>query len=390
VDRIPAICGGAPAFADGPPAWPRQTPEVLEALQAAYRSGAWGRYLGPHCEALVERISQDLQTPHVRLCSSGTVAVELALRGLGIEPGDEVLIAAYDFPGNFRAIAAAGATPVVVDVDVDTFGIDVRQIEQACGPKTRAVIASHLHGGLVDMPALVDIARGSELGVVEDACQAAGATVYGRPAGAWGDVGTFSFGGSKLLTAGRGGAVIAQSPAVMQRMKVFSEQGNDAYPLSELQAAVLLPQCDSLPQDHARRESSARALSESLSRHPAFRLPKTPDARNSPPYYKLGILLDHAKLGGATRDDFCRAARAEGIALDPGFRGFLRRGPTRCRQASVLTGAEQVVDEVAVLHHPVLLESEAIVHRVGEVLQHLATCFASGAVRLPQTEANEP
>ncbi|MGC3968325.1 MAG: aminotransferase class V-fold PLP-dependent enzyme [Pirellulales bacterium] len=349
---------------------------------AAYADGSWGRYHGPHGEALCARMREDLALPHVRLCSSGTIAVELALRGLGVEAGDEVLLGGYDFPGNFRAIAAIGAVPVLVDILPATCGVDAAQVASACTTQTRAMVVSHLHGGTVDMPAILDAARSRGLSVVEDACQAAGATICGRPAGTWGDAGVFSFGGSKLLTAGRGGAVVTSSSAVFQRMKVFSEQGNDAFPLSELQAAVLLPQWNNLSSDHARRAAAGRILHEMLAGNQAVRpiVPATADC--SPAYYKLGLLAAPSPSGEATRDHFCRAARAEGIAIDAGFRGFLNRTSSRCRRVGALRGAAQIARDVALLHHPVLLESEAVVRRVGETLLDLTKAFADGTIRL--------
>ncbi len=113
--------------------------------------------------------------PYVWLCSSGTAAVELALRGLGVGPGDEVILAAYDFKANFTDVLALGALPVLVDLRPDDWQLDVEQVESALGPRTRAVIASHLHGGSVSMHRLREILAGREIGIVEDVCQCPGA-----------------------------------------------------------------------------------------------------------------------------------------------------------------------------------------------------------------------
>ncbi len=207
-----AFCGGAPAFADGPPAWPRQTPEVLDALHAAYRSGAWGQYLGPHCEALVERMSQDLQSAAVRLCSSGTVAVELALRGLGVEPGDEVLIAAYDFPGNFRAIAAVGATPVVVVMSTLIRLALTSPNRAGLRAKDAAVIASHLPAASLTCRPWLKLPATGHWGWWKTPAKRGGYRVWSSG----GDLGRTSeriaSAAVSILTAGRGGAVIARSP----------------------------------------------------------------------------------------------------------------------------------------------------------------------------------
>jgi dTDP-4-amino-4,6-dideoxygalactose transaminase len=182
------------------------------------------------------------QVEHVLPCASGTIAVELALRGLGVVAGDEVILAAYDFGGNFRAIDAIGARPVLVDIGLNHWCLDADLLSQAISKSTRAVIVSHLHGTLANMRRIMEVAKDMQLGIVEDACQVPGAIVQGRPAGSWGDVGVLSFGGSKLLTAGRGGALLTSRADVFQRAKIYHERGNQAFPLSELQCAVLPPQ----------------------------------------------------------------------------------------------------------------------------------------------------
>ena len=193
--------GGKPVFPEGPPSWPLMDPEVREMLLAAYADGSWGRYHGRYCDRLVQQLAQSHAIEYVWLCASGTVAVEVALRGLGIGHGDEVVLAAYDFPGNFRAIEAVGARPVLVDIDCETWCLDARKVEQALGKETRAIVVSHLHGGIASMSRLRVLADQHGLAIVEDACQSPGACVEGRMAGTWGDVGVLSFGGSKLLTA---------------------------------------------------------------------------------------------------------------------------------------------------------------------------------------------
>jgi perosamine synthetase len=178
-----------PAFPDGPPAWPIPDDDVRAALDAAYADGSWGRYHGPNCQRLRAALAEYHGVEHVTLCCSGTIAVELALRGLKVGPDDEVLLAGYDFAGNFRAIEAVGARPALVDIEPATWCLDVERLEAAIAPETRAVIVSHLHGGLVPMRRLMHIAAARGIAVVEDACQAPGAIIDGRRAGTWGDAG---------------------------------------------------------------------------------------------------------------------------------------------------------------------------------------------------------
>ncbi len=187
--------------------------------------------------------------------------MEAALRALRIGPGDEVVMAAYDYESNFLTVHTLGAKPVLVDVHPDNWQLDPVNLEAAFTAQTKAVICSHLHGGLVPMRAVVEVAREHNVGVVEDAAQAPGATVDGKPAGTWGDVGTLSFGGSKLLTAGRGGALLFGDAQLYQRAKTWLHRGVQQWaPLSELQAAALRPQLRKLTAATIWRAERVRAL----------------------------------------------------------------------------------------------------------------------------------
>jgi perosamine synthetase len=351
------------AFPNGPPTWPVADEDVRAALLAAYADGSWGRYHGPHCDRLIAALAEYHALDHVTLCCSGTIAVELALRGLKIGPGDEVLLAGYDFAGNFRAIEAVGARPALVDINPATWCLDVDLLESAIEPETRAVIFSHLHGGLVPMRRLMKIAAARGIAVVEDACQAPGAIIDGRRAGTWGDAGVLSFGGSKLLTAGRGGAVLTRSAEVQQRIKVFAERGNDAFALSELQAAVLLPQLAKLDARNATRRERARQLLTQLADVSLLSPVQVADPPNEPAFYKIAWLV------ASDRERFIAAAQREGLAIDAGFRGFATRGSKRCRHATSLEHSLAAVERTVVLHHPELLESHSSIDRLGSAIR---------------------
>src|ERR1051326_3359878 len=194
----PAILGGIPLFPEGPPAWPPAWEEVLLALKQSLAEGSWGHYHGPNTRLLAERLAAYHEVEFVELCCSGTFAIELALRALQIGPGDEVILADYDFIGNFNDVVALGARPVLIDVAAHNWNLNPELIAEAISPATRAILVSHLHGGVVPMSRVVNIAREHGLAVIEDACQMPGALIEGRKAGTWGDIGVISFGGSKL------------------------------------------------------------------------------------------------------------------------------------------------------------------------------------------------
>ncbi len=365
------------ALPEGPPLWPIADESVREAMLAAFADGSWGRYHGRYLEQWQHQLVVYHGVTHAITCCSGTIAVELALRGLQIGAEDEVILAGYDFSGNFRSIEAVGARPVLVDIDPDSSGLDAGLVESAIGPQTRAIIVSHLHGGIVSMRTLREIADRRGLRLIEDACQIPGGRVEGRVAGTWGDVGVLSFGGSKLLTAGRGGAIITCDDSIAQRIKIFRERGNDAFPMSELQAAVLIPQLDLLGQRNALRRANAKQLALYLNELPGLTplIQSPPDSHAS--FYKLGVLLDESAVG-VSREQIVVAMQAEGVALDVGFRGFSRRGTSRCRRVGELPNSIRAAGNLMVLHHPVLLEPEATIRRVELAFQKVITAFAAG------------
>src|SRR5262245_20369201 len=157
-DKLLAVFGGKPVRPQGPSTWPLPDEDILRALEGAYRDGSWGKYHGNRVERFRKRVTEYHGVEFALVCGSGTFAVELALRALKIGPGDEVLMAAYDYPGNFLGIHAVGAVPVLVDVAGDNWNLDPKKIAPAIGPRTRAILASHLHGGVVPMNEVCEIA----------------------------------------------------------------------------------------------------------------------------------------------------------------------------------------------------------------------------------------
>jgi perosamine synthetase len=372
---LPAILGGEPIRPQGPPAWPIADDSILHAMQAAYGDGSWGRYHGGHVERLEQRLADMHQVEHVLTCGSGTFAVELALRALKVGPGDEVVMAAYDYGGNFLCVHAVGAHPVLVDVDADNWNLAPEALADTFGPATRAVIVSHLHGGLVPMREVMALAGRSGIAVIEDAAQAPGARVQGRLAGTWGDVGILSFGGSKLLTAGRGGALLTRRADVAQRARLWLQRGNHLCPLSELQAAVLLPQLDRLAERNNHRLHAVRLLEEQLRGVPGLRPFRNRALEDSAPvYYKLGFQFDAAHFG-LERERFVAALRAEGIAGDEGFRALhVGRSPNRWRSAGPLPQAARAHEGAIVLHHPILLGSEDELLQAVRAVEKIHSC----------------
>lgn len=367
----PAIRGGSPLFPQGPPGWPLPDEGVRLALETSFRDGSWGKYDGGNVSRLAQRLVGWTGLPFALTCASGTYAVEVALRALQVQPGHEVVLAAYDYPGNFLAVHSLGARAVLVDVHPDNWNLDPVGLRPALGPDTRALIVSHLHGGLVPMREVLATCRDRGVPVIEDAAQVPGAIVQDRLAGTWGDVGIFSFGGSKLLSAGRGGALVTARPEVHQRARLVLGRGNNLLaPLSELQAAVLLPQLDALPARHQQRERAVARLTSLLQTIPGVR-PFVNATPGSPAYYKVGLRYDETAFG-MPRARLVAALRAEGIALDEGFRALhAGRSASRWRAAGPLVEADRVHRGCLVLHHPVLLGSDEDLCKIVRAFERL-------------------
>ena len=251
---------------------------VLEVLRS-------GQYIGG---ATIARFEQDFAAacgvPHAIGCNSGTDALILALRGLGIGPGDEVITASFSFFAPAEAISAVGATPVFVDVEESSYLIDLEQLEAAITPATRALLPVHLFGRPVDMERVCAIAARHGLKVVEDCAQATGASWAGRPVGSWGDVGCFSFFPTKNLGAGGdGGALTCRDGALAQAIRELAVHGMPRRylhtalgynsRLDAMQAAVLNVKLPHLPRWVERRGAIARRYSEQLGALAAVALP---------------------------------------------------------------------------------------------------------------------
>lgn len=361
----------------------------------AWRNGTWGCYDGPHSRALTKALQElhaveDEPPIGVELVSSGTVAVELTLRAVGVSDGDEVILAAYDYPGNFLSVLACGAMPVLVDIEPGTGQIDVSSVKRALSERTKAIIATHLHGALADVAELRALADEHRLLLIEDAAQMPGAIVQGRRAGSWGHAGIISFGGSKLLSAGRGGAILTRDQHLLLRLRRQSMRGpNRICALSELQAAVLVPQVESLEAAEVTRSRAVQHLAEEL-RELTWLQPFRNRTRGRPGYYKLGFWFDPEAAAPLTRDAFVWAMQADGVPFAPGFRALhVGRSARRYRAAGELHYATQAHEQVVVLHHSVLLQPPESIRRVAAAVRRVFE-HRQAVVRAFEAEGGTP
>lgn len=347
--------------AGGPPQWPIWPPddnEIFESLRRVWQNGDWGKYHSDVADELTTAIRTMWQCPHVRLTCSGTVAVEMALRGVGVKPGDEVVVAAYDYPGNLRCIELIGAKPVLADISATVPSIDPESLKAINGAAIKAVVVSHLYGQLADMASIRQVCDERGWMLVEDACQVPGggrrADGGFQPVGSLADATTLSFGGSKPLTAGSGGAVLTRNDSVASRMRAFAERPSDALALSPLQCAVLLPQLKTLDSMNAQRNATVTRLADlDWSRWGAC-LVDQPNETITKAFYKLAIRVadsgDRNRLAGKLSEI--------GVALGDGFRSCDRMSPRRVGKPVALEQSALFAKEVALLDHRFLLSDQ--------------------------------
>lgn len=235
-----------------------------------------GRYeLTPEVKEFEAQLARYLGAKHVRGVNTGTDALVISLRALGIGPGDEVITQANTFYATVAAIHLVGATPVLADADDQTFLIDKRQLREAIGPKTRALLPVHLYGKPTPMNDVMALAEARGLFVIEDAAQAIGARVEGRSAGTFGHFGCFSFHPSKNLSAaGDGGAVVARDADLdeaLRRQRELGQVGQNNHlaigfntKLDALQAKILSWKLPRLEEWNAHRRKAAGWYRERL------------------------------------------------------------------------------------------------------------------------------
>ena len=240
--------------------------------------------LGPEVKKLESEIARLSQVKHGVGVASGTDALLIALRAVGVEPGDEVITTPFSFFATAGVIARLGARPVFVDIESDSYNIDPTLIEAAITSKTKAIIPVHLFGQVADMDPIMEIARSNRIAVVEDAAQAIGATYRGKPAGSFGDLGCFSFYPSKNLGAGGdGGMIVTNNDQYAEACRSLRCHGeNPKYyhhtvgynsRLDSLQAAILLVKLPHLETWSKARAEHARIYDEAFKDIPNLKTP---------------------------------------------------------------------------------------------------------------------
>ncbi len=356
--------------------------DIDEAVESALREfcagGMYRRYVGDHSAQLCEQLAQQWAACNVQLTSSGTAAVELALRAAGVEQGHEVLISAYDYPGNFWAIERVGAKPVLIDIEAQGWLLHpnfldwLRSETESALP--RAIIVSHLHGQLQDIAELREWCDTVGMFLIEDACQAVGAHVDGRPVGSLGHASILSFGGSKVLSSGRGGALLTSDATIAQRAKICAGAGSGPFTMSEVQSAILLAQLPWLENINAQCRAYFGELAQCLQQTSNVIAPYAGFIGQTS-FYQAGFVLATAATDpdeNVTADSkllrLIERLQSLAIPAGAGFPGFHRRSARRCRQLQPLGQVAQTASHTLTIHHSIALRGSVTANQLAHII----------------------
>jgi len=272
-----AILGGEKTKISSFPDWPQYDDNERQALMEVLDSRVWWRTPGTRTLEFEQEFADYHQAKHGIATTNGTAAIEVALAALGIGPGDEVIVPDFTFVATASAVLFTGALPVLVDITPDTYCIDPELAAAAINKRTKAIIAVHMAGLPADLDSLREIAQNHNLYLIEDSAHAHGSEWQGHKIGAIGDVGTFSFQQSKLMTAGEGGIIITNDDEIERLARSTHDCGRmpgewfydhfiygSNYRLSEWQGAILSQQLKRLPEQTELRSRSAAFLDQAL------------------------------------------------------------------------------------------------------------------------------
>jgi dTDP-4-amino-4,6-dideoxygalactose transaminase len=332
MDDTLALLGGTPAKNTPIPEWPYYDERERQALMDVLESRLWWRTPGTQCLAFEGEFARYQQANYAIAVTNGTAALEIALAALGVGPGDEVIVPDFTFVATASAVLAAGAMPVLVDCTPDTYCIDPALAEAAITSRTRAMIAVHMGGNVADLDALLDICRRHKLYLVEDSSHAHGSEWKGRKIGALGDIGTFSFQSSKLMTAGEGGAIVTDNQELERKARSIHDCGRlpgewfyahfmygSNYRLSEWQGAVLRCQLGRADEQRAIRTRNTAFLNQQLSAIEGI-TPQKQDARcTCNGHYAYIFHLDTSAFAGISVPRFIEALNAEGAPTQASY-----------------------------------------------------------------------
>lgn len=331
-----AIEGGNPVVQEGMvKSWPPLTQADRDAVLAVFDSDHLHGTSAPRALELQEKWAEYVGTKYALVTNSGTASLHMGVAAAGIGPGDEVITSAFTYWSTAAAILHHNAIPVFVDIDPQTYTMDPALIEERINEHTRAILPVHIHGMVADMAPIREIANRHNLLIIEDACQAHGATYRGVKTGALGDIGCFSCNRSKNLSGGEGGLLttdnddfVANAAKLREFGEVVAASGPreyNAYGLGwmyrphEFINAFILSQLTRLDENNAQRRQFANYLTSELAEIPGFEGPYTPEYAD-PVYFSYVVTFRPDQLSlDLTAEQWKKASQkalaAEGVGL---------------------------------------------------------------------------
>ncbi len=336
-----AIDGGTPVRTAPNPVWPFFNQDTVDAVSEVLRSGRVNYWTGDRGRRFEQEFARYCDAGYSVALANGSVALELALRCVAVQPGDEVITTCRSFMATASSIVLAGGKVVFADIDPESQNISAETIAPLITPRTRAIIVVH-HAGLpCDMDPVMELAAAHSLKVIEDCAQAHGARYKGRPVGSIGHIGCWSFCQDKIMSTGGEGGMLTTSDESLWRQawsfkdhgknfdKVFAPNPAPGYRwlhdsigtnwrLTEMQAAIGLLQLGKMGDWHERRTAHARVLNEGLAGLPGLDVPAVPDGFEHGWYKFYAFVVPAALAPGWDRDRVKAAIQAEGVSCDTG------------------------------------------------------------------------
>ena len=316
------------------PSWPQWDKDDLDTIRNVIESGRWWAgsptgHSGEHFWKFQEEFAQFCEAKHAFAVTNGTHALEIALMALDIGMGDEVIVPDMTFFASASSVISTNAVPIFAEINSKTYNIDENKIESLINNRTKAILVVHLGGMPVKMDVACEIAKNHNLFVVEDCAHAHGSRFKGKRLGTWGDVGTFSFQASKVLTSGEGGAVITNDDDLAHKIYSIIDCGRKEgkhsydhynygsnYRLSELNAALLRSQLKKFPAQHAKRNENALYLIRKLNEIKGIQCQERSKDVQECANYVFAFMYDTQKFANITKMEFYAYLNRNGIPTD--------------------------------------------------------------------------
>jgi len=377
------------------PRWPQWGEEEKRQLQAVLESGEWGGFNEKVAE-FEQRFAQRHRAKHCLAVANGTTSLEAILRVFDIGPGDEVIVPPYTFIATANAPLLIGAKPVFVDIEPDTYNLDIAAVETAISRQTKAIIPVHFAGHPVDFDTLLPIAKKYDIAIIEDAAHAHGSTWRGQPVGTFGRVGSFSLQASKNLTAGEGGILITDEDRLAEELWSFVNQGRipegvwyehpklgNNLRITGWQAAILMAQMDRFDEQLARRMENARRLRASIDEIDGIQNMRWDERAESHAHHLFMFRYSADGFNGLSRTRFVEALNAEGIPASTGYAVPLYEQPhlgPRYSRIDPCPVAEQACREAVWLPQSVLLGDSDDVNDIVQAIVKVQEMSAKGTL----------